>query len=109
MDSGGSADDSGAAPTDAGHDTTPEGHRVTVAVGGTGSGRVTSDPAGIDCPGDCEEWFATGTDLTLTPVADEGSRYDRWAGACRGQARAGGVVGLTIAGGGTCTAFFVPL
>lgn len=97
---------SDSAGQDATTDVTPEGHRVAVAVGGTGAGRVSSDPPGIDCPGDCVGYYLTGTRLVLTPAAAEGSRFDRWAGACAGQ---GEVVALTIAGSGTCTAFFEPL
>ncbi|MGB0591544.1 MAG: hypothetical protein ACPGU1_17865 [Myxococcota bacterium] len=38
---------------------------LTLALTGEGSGRVTSEPPGIDCPGQCEATFLSGTALTL--------------------------------------------
>ena len=40
--------------------------RVSVAPVGKGSGRVTSSPAGIDCPGSCLVTVPSGTAMTLT-------------------------------------------
>jgi len=53
---------------------------VQVTVQGTGS--VASQPAGIACPGDCRESYATGTVVTLT--ATPADRFKRWSGACMG-------------------------
>jgi len=50
----------------------------------TGDGSVTSSPVGIDCPGDCTESYLTGTVVTLDAVADSGSQFDGWSGACSG-------------------------
>ncbi len=41
-------------------------HPVTVIM--TGMGRVTSTPAGIDCPGTCTASFAQGSMVTLTAM-----------------------------------------
>ncbi len=54
------------------------GVRMRVMTIGLGNGRVTSNPAGIDCPADCEETFALGTSVTLTATADSGSEFVRW-------------------------------
>ncbi len=48
---------------------------------GTGSGTVTSSPAGIDCGSVCEEDFADETNVTLTATADAGSAFDHWTGS----------------------------
>jgi hypothetical protein len=47
---------------------------------GTGSGTVTSEPAGIDCGGDCTEEFPVKAKVTLIAVPGEGSVFKRWAG-----------------------------
>jgi len=61
---------------------------LTVATDGTGSGSVSSDPAGIDCPsaggGDCDETLDYGTLITLTAGADSDSVFSGWSGACDG-------------------------
>ena len=57
---------------------------LTVNKSGTGSGTVTSSPAGINCGADCSETYASNTSviLTATPAAD--SNFTGWAGACTG-------------------------
>ena len=57
---------------------------LTVATTGSGSGRVTSKPAGIDCGVGCSETFAVGTVVTLTATANTGATLTRWSGACTG-------------------------
>jgi len=51
---------------------------------GTGSGKVTSAPAGINCSGTCSASFNTGTNVTLTASAASGSTFTGWSGACAG-------------------------
>ncbi|HBP88578.1 MAG TPA: hypothetical protein DD706_12865, partial [Nitrospiraceae bacterium] len=41
---------------------------LTVTKAGTGSGTITSNPAGISCGNDCTEGYANGTSVTLTAV-----------------------------------------
>ena len=53
---------------------------LTVALGGSGGGTVTSSPTGIDCGVDCTEDFAEGTAVTLTPTSDAGSVFAGWTG-----------------------------
>ncbi len=45
---------------------------------GTGTGAVSSTPAGISCPGDCTETYAYGTSVTLAALADAGSSFTGW-------------------------------
>jgi hypothetical protein len=57
---------------------------VTVSLGGSGTGRVTSSPAGIDCPGDCTETYDSRMTVTLTATATGGSTFTGWGGDCTG-------------------------
>lgn len=60
-------------------------HTVTVIKNGTGSGAVTSNPAGVNCGTDCTEDFNENTVITLTAVASAGSQFTGWTGAeCTG-------------------------
>jgi hypothetical protein len=58
--------------------------RIAVTPTGTGTGRVLSNPAGIDCPGTCAMTAATGTSIVLTasPAAD--AAFAGWGAACHG-------------------------
>ncbi|HPS77964.1 MAG TPA: M6 family metalloprotease domain-containing protein, partial [Thermoanaerobaculaceae bacterium] len=53
---------------------------LSVSRTGTGSGRVTSDPAGIDCGETCAADFDHGTVVTLTASATTGSTFSGWSG-----------------------------
>ncbi len=57
---------------------------LTVTEAGSGTGTVASSPAGIACPETCSANFASGTQVTLTPVASSGSSFAGWSGACTG-------------------------
>jgi len=57
---------------------------LSVSTTGNGTGTVTSAPAGIDCPGDCSEVFATDTVVTLTATPGGSSTFAGWSGACTG-------------------------
>ena len=48
---------------------------------GTGSGTVTSSPAGINCGTDCTENYNSSTSVTLTAAATTGSTFTGWSGA----------------------------
>ena len=58
---------------------------LSVVPSGTGSGKVTSSPGGIDCGLDCGEAFAYGTPVTLTAAPDPGTDFTGWSGGgCTG-------------------------
>ena len=53
---------------------------------GSGTGVVTSVPAGINCPGDCDETYPPGTVVTLTatPAGAPPTVFTGWTGHCTG-------------------------
>ncbi|MFN3480726.1 MAG: SBBP repeat-containing protein, partial [Thermodesulfovibrionales bacterium] len=57
-------------------------YTLTVTKAGTGTGTVTSDPAGINCGADCTEPYDYNTVVTLTAQADSGSTFAGWSGDC---------------------------
>jgi len=57
-----------------------------VAVTATGSGRITSTPAGIDCGAACSASFDAGTHLSLVATPSAGWHFVGWGGACSGAA-----------------------
>ncbi|MCP4700654.1 MAG: Ig-like domain repeat protein [Gammaproteobacteria bacterium] len=54
--------------------------QVNLDVSVTGSGSVTSEPAGIDCGAACTAAYDENTAVTLTAVADAGWKFDAWSG-----------------------------
>ena len=59
-------------------------YTLTTARTGTGTGAITSSPAGIACGVDCSETFAAGTVVSLTATPDATSTFAGWSGACTG-------------------------
>jgi hypothetical protein len=57
---------------------------LTIATSGSGSGALTSSPAGIDCPTACSQSYLDDTVVTLTAAPAGGSRFTGWGGACSG-------------------------
>lgn len=55
-------------------------HALTVDV--SGNGRVTSRPAGIDCPSRCILRFTEATKVELTATPKRGSRFSGWSKPC---------------------------
>lgn len=70
-------------------------HVLTVTKGGTGSGSVTTIPTAIACGTVCTAAFVSGSVVTLTPTADDGSTFAGWTGACTGSSTC--VVSMTEA------------
>ncbi len=58
------------------------GVALTVEKDGTGTGVLTSDPAGIDCGDVCVAGFNPGAMVTLTAAADPGSSFGGFGGDC---------------------------
>jgi len=58
--------------------------KLTVKKAGTGTGTVTSSPAGISCGITCSFEFEEGKEVTLIPSAESGSEFISWSGACTG-------------------------
>lgn len=57
---------------------------LTVSIDGTGTGTVTSLPAGVNCGTDCSESFPGNTVVSLTASTANGSSFKGWSGACTG-------------------------
>ncbi len=76
--------------------------RYKLTVKRSGSGTVTSSPAGISCGGDCTESYVSGTAVTLTATPASGYRFTGWSGACSGTE----TCSLTITKALTATATF---
>jgi phospholipase C len=91
----------GGAPGGPGGSTGP--YPVTVSLSGTGT--VTSSPAGITCGSTCSASFAKDTQLTLTATAGTGSSFAGWSGACTGTSECA----FTVAASSAVTANFTSL
>ncbi len=74
---------------------------VTITLAGTGSGHVTSDPAGIDCPGTCSAGYPVPSHVELFASPDAGSELVGWSGDAD---CSDGF--LDVAGDVSCTAIF---
>lgn len=68
---------------------------LSVTKSGSGSGTVTSNPAGINCGSSCSAQFTGGTPVTMTATADAGSTFTGWSN---------GTGSVTCTGTGTCAA-----
>ena len=62
----------------------PTRQTLTVTKNGTGSGTISSSPAGIDCGSTCSAGFAAGTSVTLTAAPDANSDFAGFGGDCSG-------------------------
>ena len=70
---------------------------------GSGSGTVTSIPAGISCGADVrDDLHRAGPTVTLTATAAAGSTFTGWSAPCSGT----GTCVITVNSGQTATATF---
>jgi len=73
-------------------------YTLIVTKSGTGSGTLTSSPAGINCGGDCTEDFKVGTKITLKAKADTNSTFTGWSGGgCSGTGTCAVIMNADIA------------
>ncbi|MGA8149631.1 MAG: alkaline phosphatase family protein [Terriglobales bacterium] len=93
---------SGKSSVTATFDGPPNSYTLTVEALGTGTGTVTSSPAGINCGSLCHANFASGTQVALTAVSGGNSTFAGWGGACVGT----GACSVTMSGRSTVTAMF---
>jgi PKD repeat protein len=82
----------------------PETFGLTVSKAGSGSGQVSSSPAGISCGSGCQASFDPGTVVTLTATPGAGSVFAGWSGDCSGT----GSCQVTISQARSVTATFAP-
>ncbi|QXP91803.1 InlB B-repeat-containing protein [Methylococcus capsulatus] len=60
----------------------PDQMKLDVAI--AGSGKVQSDPVGLDCAQTCAGNFDEGTQVTLSAAPAAGYVFSGWSGACSG-------------------------
>jgi hypothetical protein len=65
----------------------PQTVGLAVVPAGSGSGAVTSSPAGINCGAICSMSYLSGTTVTLNATPAAGSTFIGWGGACGGSGR----------------------
>jgi hypothetical protein len=76
---------------------------LTVSKAGSGTGVVTSNPAGINCGTDCSEPYNNGTTVVLTASPASGSTFADWSGGgCSGT----GTCSMTLTAATTVSATF---
>ncbi len=80
-------------------------HTLTVVKAGAGTGQITSNPAGLNCPGVCAASYDHGAVVTLAAAPTGGSTFAGWSG--------GGCTGLggcqvTMSAAASVTATFNP-
>ena len=80
----------------------PSQYALSVISAGTGSGTVTSAPAGISCGTTCSGSFTAGTSVILTATPNASSTFTGWSGACSGT----GTCAVTMTAARSATATF---
>ncbi len=86
----------------------PVTHLLTVSSAGSGTGVVTSSPAGITCGSTCTGSYDAGTTVTLTASPTSGATFDSWTGGgCSGNGAC--VVTMTQANTVTTTFTAAPI
>lgn len=76
---------------------------LTLNTAGTGKGKVSSSPTGIDCGAQCTANYPTGSSVTLTATPTTGAVFTGWTGNCAGTTTP---LTVTMDTTKTCTATF---
>ena len=76
---------------------------LTIARIGSGTGNISSMPAGINCGSVCSANYMAGTLAILTAVANSGSVFAGWSGGCAG---VGATTMVTLSTSLACSANF---
>jgi phospholipase C len=79
---------------------------LTASLAGTGTGTISSSPAGINCGATCSASYASGTQVTLTETAGVSSAFTAWSGGCSGN---GATCALAMNANQHVTATFGPV
>ena len=80
-----------------------EQRSLTVSKSGSGTGSVSSSPAGVDCGSDCSQNYDHGTAVTLTPTPGANSTFTSWSGC---DSVTGNVCNVTMSSAKNVTATF---
>jgi hypothetical protein len=81
-------------------------YRRVVFVAMIGQGHVTSQPAGLSCPGHCRAFFAKDNHLRLVAHPASGWKLKRWSGSCKGVRS---VCGFDLTDAHDCAAGMCPI
>ena len=90
-------------------ESAPKPTDFSLTVSSSGSGTVSSTPAGINCGTTCSASFAAGSSVTLTATPAAGDSFSGWSGACSGAGKctvvlnADTAVGAAFSAPGTVT------
>jgi hypothetical protein len=90
------------AVTSSGASVTVSRPQLSVSKAGTGSGTVTSSPAGISCGTTCTAEFQRNSTVALTATPATGSTFAGWSNGCTGT----GACSVVMASNQTVTATF---
>jgi phospholipase C len=82
--------------------------QLAVASSGTGSGSITSSPAGISCGATCVASFTAGAAVTLTAAPASNSTFAGWTGGCSGTSTCSVTMNSAASVGATFTAVAAP-
>src|SRR5690242_8384150 len=58
--------------------------KPSLKVSVSGKGKVTSSPAGVNCPGKCKLAVKKGASVRLAAHPATGWKLSKWSGACKG-------------------------
>jgi hypothetical protein len=83
----------------------PQSATLAVTRTGSGKGKVTSIPTGINCGNTCTNSFESGAVITLTATANSGSAFSGWTGC---PSASGTSCSIALTSDLTVTASFAP-